>query len=97
MTQKVYGELSDVLVSRESPFFVIAVIQFINNAERTVRITRYQIIWDGGSVEAKPQDLMLAAGSKTERHIRVTPDRGDLGALMEKKGVCIEVTEETLL
>jgi hypothetical protein len=96
MDNKVYGELMEISVSPESSFFVTAVILFSNDSDRTVKVTWYQIYWDGGSVETKPQELVLAANSKTERKIRVTPDKGDLNALSRRKGVKVKVMITTI-
>jgi hypothetical protein len=69
--------------SLESAMYVTAKLVFTNGSSRTVGVTKYEILWPGGSVVLEPENLSVPALGVQERTTRINPDAGDIAALLQ--------------
>lgn len=82
----VTGTVRQVLPSTESALYVTAVIAVQNHAPRPVAVTRYRLEWPGGQHVGPSKPLELAASESRDWRVRVSPESGNLTALLENPG-----------
>jgi hypothetical protein len=81
---QVRARIQQVMPSLESAMYVTAHLVFSNASGRTVVVTKYKILWPGGSVILEPENLIVPALGAQERTTRINPDAGDIQALLHE-------------
>lgn len=92
--KSVRAKVKQVTGSREGTTFVTANLVFSNTSERIVEVTKYKILWPGGSLLLETKNLLIPPLKALERNVRINSDAGDIQKLLQEPSLArVELIE----
>jgi hypothetical protein len=75
------AKVTEVSGSAESTAYMKVTSIFTNPTSKPCRISRYMLVWPGGTKQIQLDDFSVPPGESRQRSVRVHPEDGDLKKL----------------